>query len=102
MADITDGTSTTVMFGESLTPTGVWSQATTCRVRTNIDRTINQPILYNGSELLDLLGEQAPEHGQLRLLRRQRAAGDPGINKITLNKIMTRAGGETVSADEIK
>ena len=48
MADITDGTSTTVIFGESLTPTGVWALATSCCVRTNIDRTINKPILYNG------------------------------------------------------
>ena len=48
MADITDGTSSTVIFGESLTPTGVWALATSSSVRTNIDRTINKPILYNG------------------------------------------------------
>ncbi len=48
MADITDGSSMTVIFGESLTPTGVWSQAITCCVRTNIDRNINVPILFNG------------------------------------------------------
>ena len=46
MADITDGTSTTIIFGESLYPYGVWSQATSCCVRTNIDRTINQPIAH--------------------------------------------------------
>ena len=102
MADITDGTSTTVIFGESIYPTGVWSQATSCCVRTNIDRTINKPILFNGHQLLDLLDEQAPQHGQLRLLRRQRPARDSQINKLVLNKIMTRNGGETISSDEIK
>ena len=45
MADITDGTSTTIIIGESIYPQGVWSQATTAVVRTNIDRTINKPII---------------------------------------------------------
>ena len=31
MADITDGTSTTILIGESIWPQGVWSQATSCR-----------------------------------------------------------------------
>ena len=47
MADITDGTSTTIIMGESIYPQGVWSQATTSVVRTNIDRTINKPIIVN-------------------------------------------------------
>jgi prepilin-type processing-associated H-X9-DG protein len=102
MADITDGTSTTVIFGESLTPTGVWSMATSAVVRTNIDRTINQPILYNGLNYYTYWMSKHPNlvnfgfcDGSVRGVTQQ-------INKLVLNKIMTRAGQETVSADEIK
>jgi prepilin-type N-terminal cleavage/methylation domain-containing protein/prepilin-type processing-associated H-X9-DG protein len=102
MADILDGTSTTVIFGESLTPTGVWAQATSCCVRTNIDRTINKPILFNGLNYYTYWMSRHPSmvnfgfcDGSVRAVTQQ-------INKIVLNKIMTRAGTETVSADEIK
>jgi prepilin-type N-terminal cleavage/methylation domain-containing protein/prepilin-type processing-associated H-X9-DG protein len=102
MADITDGTSTTVILGESLTPTGVWSQAITCCVRTNTDRTINQPILYNGVNYWTYWASKHPGmvnyafcDGSIRNVTQQ-------INKLVLNKIMTRNGQETVSADEIK
>jgi prepilin-type N-terminal cleavage/methylation domain-containing protein/prepilin-type processing-associated H-X9-DG protein len=102
MADITDGSSTTVIFGESLTPTGVWALATSCCVRTNIDRTINKPILYNGLNYYTYWMSKHPSmvnfgfcDGSVRPVTQQ-------INKLVLNKIMTRAGGETVSADEIK
>jgi prepilin-type N-terminal cleavage/methylation domain-containing protein/prepilin-type processing-associated H-X9-DG protein len=102
MADITDGTSTTVILGESLTPTGCWSQAITCCVRTNVDRTINQPIVYNGQNYWTYWASKHPSmvnfafcDGSIRPVTQQ-------INKIVLNKIMTRNGGETISADEIK
>ena len=102
MADILDGTSTTVIFGESLSPTGVWSRATSCCVRTNIDRTINKPILYNGLNYYTYWMSRHPGavnfgfcDGSVRPVTQQ-------INKIVLNKIMTRAGSETVSADEIR
>jgi prepilin-type N-terminal cleavage/methylation domain-containing protein/prepilin-type processing-associated H-X9-DG protein len=102
MADVTDGTSNTVIFGESLSPTGVWSQATSCCVRTNIDRTINRPILYNGLNYYTYWMSKHPSmvnfgfvDGSVRPVTQQ-------INKITLNKIMTRAGGETVSSNEIQ
>jgi prepilin-type N-terminal cleavage/methylation domain-containing protein/prepilin-type processing-associated H-X9-DG protein len=102
MADILDGTSTTVIFGESLSPTGVWSRATSCCVRTNFDRTINKPILYNGLNYYTYWMSRHPSmvnfgfcDGSVRPVTQQ-------ISKIVLNKIMTRAGTETVSADEIK
>ena len=102
MADITDGSSTTVIFGESLSPTGVWAFATSSTVRTNIDRTINKPILFNGLNYYTYWMSKHPNmvnfgfcDGSVRPVTQQ-------INKLVLNKIMTRAGGETVSADEIK
>jgi prepilin-type N-terminal cleavage/methylation domain-containing protein/prepilin-type processing-associated H-X9-DG protein len=106
MADITDGTSTTVIFGESIWPVGVWSQATSCCVRTNLDRTINQPIpITVNSVTTNYWTYWASKHpgqvnfaycdGTVRPVTAQ-------INKVTLNKLMTRAGGETISSDEIK
>ena len=50
MADITDGTSTTVIYGEAVDPKGVWSQATNACIRTNIDRTINKPIVVTNQQ----------------------------------------------------
>lgn len=106
MADVTDGTSTTVILGESLWLQGVWSQATSCCVRTNIDRTINQPIIVTGTNgTVNYWTYWASKHpsmvnfgfvdGSVRPVTSQ-------INKIVLNKLMTRNGGETVSFDEIK
>jgi len=102
MADITDGSSTTVILGESVTTTGIWSQATSCCVRTNIDRTINQPIIYQGVTYWTYWSSKHPSmvnfafcDGSIRPVTQQ-------VNKLVLNKIMTRNGGETISADEIK
>jgi prepilin-type N-terminal cleavage/methylation domain-containing protein/prepilin-type processing-associated H-X9-DG protein len=102
MADITDGSSTTVILGESVTPTGIWSQAIYCCVRTNVDRTINQPIIFNNTTYWTYWSSKHPNmvnfafcDGSIRPVTQQ-------INKLVLNKIMTRNGGETVSADEIK
>jgi prepilin-type N-terminal cleavage/methylation domain-containing protein/prepilin-type processing-associated H-X9-DG protein len=106
MADITDGSSFTAMLGESLYLQGVWSQATSCCVRTNIDRTINRPIIVQTSNgPVNYWTYWASKHpglvnfafcdGSIRGVNAQ-------INKVVLNKIMTRNGGETVSADELK
>ncbi len=40
IADVTDGTSNTVLMGETLT--GTWAEASSCCVRTTIDRTDQQ------------------------------------------------------------
>jgi prepilin-type N-terminal cleavage/methylation domain-containing protein/prepilin-type processing-associated H-X9-DG protein len=106
IADITDGTSYTAMIGESLYQYGVWSQATTCCIRTNLDRTINQPIAATvNSVTTNYWTYWASKHpsqvnfgfcdGTVRPVTAQ-------INKITLNKLMSRNGGETISADEVK
>jgi prepilin-type N-terminal cleavage/methylation domain-containing protein/prepilin-type processing-associated H-X9-DG protein len=106
MADVTDGSSFTAILGESLYLQGVWSQATSCCVRTNIDRTINQPIVVNTTNgPVNYWTYWASKHpglvnfaycdGSIRPINQ-------GINKVILNKLMTRNGGEAVSADEIK
>ena len=46
MADITDGTTNTMLIGETLT--GFWPDGTTSAIRTNIDRTLNRPITVGG------------------------------------------------------
>ena len=79
MADITDGSSFTVMLGESLT--GGWSDATSCCVRTDLSRTINLPIqVPNGSggfiNYYTYWMSKHPGIGQLRQVRRQRVVGD--------------------------
>jgi prepilin-type N-terminal cleavage/methylation domain-containing protein/prepilin-type processing-associated H-X9-DG protein len=102
IADITDGTSTTVILGESLTPTGVWSMATTSVIRTNIDRTINQPIFYNGQNDYTYWMSKHPGMVNFAFCDGSTRSVTQGINKLVLNKIMTRAGGETVSSDEIR
>ncbi len=102
MAEITDGTTNTCLYGETIAPTGVWSQATSCCVRTNIDRTINKPIVSNNLKYYTYWSSKHPGlvnfvncDGSIRTVTSQ-------INKLVLNKLMTRNGGETISADEMK
>jgi prepilin-type N-terminal cleavage/methylation domain-containing protein/prepilin-type processing-associated H-X9-DG protein len=102
MADITDGTTYTILMGESIYPQGVWSQANSAVVRTNMDRTINKPVPFNGQNLWIYWASKHPGQvnfaycdGTVRTVTTQ-------INKLTLNKLMTRAGGETISSDEVK
>ena len=107
MADITDGTSTTIYMGESLWPDGVWSQAPSCCIRTSIDRTINQPIratLSNGTTSVSWRYWASKHPGQVNFAYCDGTVRPvtSQINKLTLNKLMTRNGGETISSDELK
>jgi prepilin-type N-terminal cleavage/methylation domain-containing protein/prepilin-type processing-associated H-X9-DG protein len=102
MADVTDGSSTTVILGESLTPNGVWSMATTCCVRTNIDRTINKPILFNGLNFYTYWMSKHPNVVNFAYCDGHVQSVTQQINKLVLNKMMTRNGAESISADEMK
>jgi prepilin-type processing-associated H-X9-DG protein len=106
MQGVTDGKSTTVLLGECIYPQGVWSQASSCCVRTQIDRTINRPIVVNTTNgVQNFWTYWASKHpGQVNFGYCDGTVRPvtSGINKLTLNKLMTRAGGETISADETK
>jgi prepilin-type N-terminal cleavage/methylation domain-containing protein len=95
-ADISDGTSNTLLIGETLQ--GNWADATSCCVRTNNDRTINRPIgAFNTY--------WQSKHGTMVNFTRCDGSGttiSQTINKNILIKLMTRAGGETVSAEDTK
>ena len=102
ISDVADGTSSTVIFGESLAYTGVWAMATSCCVRTNIDRTINKPILFNGVNYYTYWMSKHPNLVNFGFCDGHVQSVTQGINKLVLNKIMTRNGTETVSSDEIR
>src|SRR5208283_2476107 len=100
IADITDGTTNTLLIGETLT--GSWSSATSCCVRTNTDRTLNQPIVVQGVPYNTYWMSKHPSQvnfvncdGSVRTINQS-------INKLVLNKLVTRNGAEAISADEMK
>ncbi len=102
MADITDGTSNTCLIGETIAPNGVWAPATSCCVRSNNDRTINRPIVSGGKNYYTYWSSKHP--GTVNFVNCDGSIRSIAvtINKAVLNKLMTRNGGETVSADETK
>jgi prepilin-type N-terminal cleavage/methylation domain-containing protein len=100
IADISDGTTNTLLIGE--TRSGNWSMATSCCVRTNSDRTINQPIVVQGVNYYTYWMSMHP--GQVNFVNCDGSVRpvNQTINKVVLNKLVTRNGGETVSADETR
>jgi prepilin-type N-terminal cleavage/methylation domain-containing protein len=100
MADITDGTTNTLLIGETLT--GNWPQATNCCIRTNVDRTINKPIVVQGVNYYTYWMSKHP--GQVQFVNCDGSIRPVSqtINKLVLNKLVTRNGGETISADETR
>ncbi len=106
LADVTDGTSYTILLGECLYPYGVWSQATCSAIRTNVDRTINKPIpvTVNGTitNYWTYWASKHPNQVNFAYCDGTVPPVNSQINKIVLNNLMTRGGGETISADQVK
>ena len=97
--DVTDGTSTTCLIGETLQ--GSWALANDCCVRTTVDRNINQPIVSGGKNSYTYWISRHPGIVNFAMCDGSTRTVKQTINKNTLIKMMTRNGAETLSSDEM-
>ncbi len=104
IADITDGTSFTVYMGETLE--GTWPDATSCCVRTVPNRTINKPIIIqvSGNTKTYWTYWSSKHNGVVNFAKCDGSVSslNAQINKVVLQKLMTRNGGEALTSNELK
>lgn len=97
--DVGDGTSTTCLIGETLQ--GTWAQGSDCCVRTTVDRSVNFPIQIGGKNAYTYWISRHPGIVNFAMCDGSTRSVKQTINKLTLIKMMTRNGGETLSSDEM-
>jgi len=102
LADVTDGTTNTMMLGETLDLNGYWPYAPSSSIRTNIDRSINKPITQNGVNYYTYWMSKHPNQVNFARCDGGVTSITSQINKVVLNKLMTRNGGESLSSAEVK
>ena len=100
LSEVSDGLSNTCLIGETLQ--GTWAQASDCCVRTTVDRQLNRPIRVNGVNYSTYWMSRHPNIANFVMCDTSIRTVTSQINKNVLVKMMTRAGGEALSADEMK
>jgi prepilin-type N-terminal cleavage/methylation domain-containing protein len=99
-SDITDGTTVTMLYGETIT--GYWPDATNCCVRTDANRTINRPIVIGTTKSYTYWMSKHPGIVNFAKCDGSVASISQTISKQVLIKLMTRNGGEAISNEEVK